>query len=244
MWSLGCPDQALQRSHEARALAQALAHPATQALALFGAARLRQLRRDVPEAHELAEATIAVSAEHGNAYQLAQGMGLHGWALFQQGQHEEGLEQMHQGLAALRTAGGEVGRPYFLTLLADAYGTVAQADTGLSLLTEARTIMDQNGQHFVDAEYHRLEGELRLHQTETDASQAARYFQQALDIARQQQARSWELRAATSLARLWQSQGKRQEAYDLLAPVYGWFTEGFDTADLQEAKALLNELEG
>jgi len=243
LWFLGYSDQALQRSHAARTLAQALAHLATQALALFSAARLRQFRRDVPEAHELAEATIAVSAEHGNAYQLAHGTVMHGWALFQQGQHEEGLEQMHQGLAALRTAGGEVGRPYFLTLLADAYGTVAQADTGLSLLTEARTIMDQNGQRFVDAECHRLEGELRLHQTEPDASQAEGYFQQALDIARQQQARSLELRAAMSLARLWQQQDKRQNAYDLLAPVYEWFTEGFDTADLKEAKVLLDVLE-
>jgi predicted ATPase len=243
LWYLGYPDQALQRSHEARALPQALAHPATQAMAIWSTARLRQLRRDVPEAHELAEATIAVSAEHGNTLYLAQGTMICGWALFQQGQHEEGLEQMHQGLAALRTAGGEVGRPYFLTLLADAYGTVAQADTGLSLLTEARTIMDQNGQRFVDAEYHRLEGELRLHQTEPDASQAARYFQQALDIARQQQARALELRAAMSLARLWQQQDKRQDAYDLLTPVYEWFTEGFDTADLKEAKVLLDELE-
>jgi predicted ATPase len=105
LWYLGYPDQALQRSHEARALAQALAHPATQALALFCAARLRQLRRDVSETHELAEAIITISTEQGNTLYLAQGMVLHGWALCQQGQNEEGLEQMHQGLAALRTAG-------------------------------------------------------------------------------------------------------------------------------------------
>jgi class 3 adenylate cyclase/predicted ATPase len=242
LWSLGYPEHALQRSHEARTLAQALAHPATQALALYGAARLRQLRREVPEAHELAEALIAVSAEHGNTLFLAYGTLIRGWALFQQGQREEGLAQLHQGLAAMRTAGGEVGRPSFLTLLAEAYGTMAQADQGLSLLAEARTIMDQNGPRYGEAECHRLEGELWLRQTEPEVSQASRCFQQALDIARQQQAKSLELRAATSLARLWQSQDKRQEAYDLLAPVYNWFTEGFDTADLQEAKTLLDEL--
>jgi predicted ATPase len=150
---------------------------------------------------------------------------------------------MHQGLASMRTAGTEVGRTTYLALLVEAYGAVAQADHGLSLLAEARTIIDQNGQRYVEAELHRLEGELRLLQTEPDASQAERCFQQALAVARQQQAKSLELRAATSLARLWESQGKRQEAYDLLAPVYAWFTEGFDTADLIDAKALLETLD-
>jgi predicted ATPase len=242
LWYLGYPEQALHSSHEERTLAQALAHPATQATALYGAAKLRQLRRDAHEAHELGEATIAVSTEHGNMLYLAYGTIMCGWALFHQGQYEEGLAQMHQGLAAMRAAGTEVARPTFLTLLAEAYGTVAQADKGLSLLAEARTITDQNGQRQLEAELHRLEGELLLHQAEPDAPQAEACFQQALDIARQQEAKSWELRAATSLARLWQSQGKRQEAYDLLAPVYGWFTEGFDTADLKEAKALLDTL--
>jgi predicted ATPase/class 3 adenylate cyclase len=242
LWPLGYPEHALHRSHEARTLAQALAHPATRALALYSAARLRQFRREVPEVQELAEALIAVSAEHGNTLFLAYGTFLRGWALFQQGQHEEGLVQLHQGLAAVIAAGGEVARPLYLTLLAEAYGTVAQADKGLSLLAEARTIIDQNGQRYVEAELHRLEGELRLRQTAPEVSQAARCFQQALDVARRQQAKSLELRAAMSLARLWQSQDKRQEAYDLLAPVYGWFTEGFDTADLMDARSLLDEL--
>jgi predicted ATPase len=242
LWSLGYPEHALHRSHEARTLAQALDHPTTQAMALFGAARLRQIRREVSEARELAEALIAVSTEHGHAFYLALGTFLRGWALFQQGQHEEGLAQMHQGLVALRTVGAEVIRPSFLTLLAEAYGTVAQADQGLSLLAEARTIMDQNGQRYVEAELYRLEGALRLRQTVPEVSQAVRCFQQALSIARQQQAKSLELRAATSLARLWQAQGQPQEAYDLLAPVYGWFTEGFDTTDLMDARLLLDEL--
>jgi predicted ATPase len=160
------------------------------------------------------------------------------------------LDQM-QTAKEVAQLGSVLGREFAYDMLQALYwqdketlqAALAQADTGLSLLTEARTIMDQNGQRFVDAEYHRLEGELRLHQTEPDASQAARYFQQALDIARQQQARALELRAAMSLARLWQQQDKRQDAYDLLTPVYEWFTEGFDTADLKEAKVLLDELE-
>ncbi|MEE8291639.1 MAG: adenylate cyclase, partial [Candidatus Tectomicrobia bacterium] len=244
LWYLGYPDQALQRSHEARTLAQELAHPATQAMTLYGAARLRQLCRDIPEAHELAEATITFSTEQGNTLYLALGTALRGWTLFQQGQQEEGLEQMQQGLAAMRTAGGGVARPIFLALLAEAYGKVEQADKGLPLLAEARTIMDKNGQRYVDAELHRIECELLLHHATPDVSQAESCFQQALAIARDQEAKSWELRAATSLARLWQQQGKRQDAYELLAPVYNWFTEGFDTADLQEAKALLAALEG
>jgi predicted ATPase len=210
-------------------------------VALYGTARLRQFCRDVPEAHELAEATITFTTEHRNTLYLAYGTFLRGWALFQQGQ-QEGIEQMHQGLVAMRTAGGEVGRPSFLTLLAEAYGIMAQAEKGLPLLAEARTIMEQNGQRFADAECHRLEGELRLQQTEPDVSLAESCFQQALDVARQQQARSLELRSALSLARLWQRQDKCQAAHDLLAPVYDWFTEGFDTADLQEAKASLDEL--
>jgi predicted ATPase len=180
LWHLGYPEQALQRSHEERALAQTLLHPTIQALALYGAARLRQLRRDVPETQELAEATIAFATEQGNPHYPAQGIFVRGWALFQQGQHDEGREQMQQGLAAYRAAGGEVGRPLFLALLAEAHGTVAQADTGLSLLAEAQTIIEQNGQRYVQAECHRLEGELQWHQTDPDASQAERCFQQAL----------------------------------------------------------------
>jgi predicted ATPase len=113
----------------------------------------------------------------------------------------------------------------------------------LEVLTEALAEMDTTELHYYDAELYRLKGALLLQQAAPDAAQAENCFHQALDVARQQQARSWELRAATSLARLWQSQDKRQEAYDLLTPVYAWFTEGFDTADLQEAKTLLDQLQ-
>jgi predicted ATPase len=244
LWFLGYPEQALHRSQQARTLARELAHPTSQAMTLHFATRLRQLRRDVPETHELAEALIAFTTEHGMAHSLANETFVRGWALFQQGQggEEEAMAQMRQGLVALRAAGNEVGQPMYLALLADAYGKIGQADEGLPLLVEAWSIFDQSGQGSQNAELHRIEGELRWRQSAPDAAQAEACFQAALDVARQQEAKSWELRAALSLARLWQQQGRRAEARELSAPIYNWFTEGFDTADLQEAKVLLEEL--
>ena len=149
---------------------------------------------------------------------------------------------MRQGLTDWRASGAELIVPYFLTLLAEGYSTPEQVDEGLDALQEGLEVMDRTGEHWWQAEVHRLTGALLLHQAVPDAAQAETCFHQALDIARQQHATSLELRAATSLARLWQSQGKGQDATDLLAPVYGWFTEGFDTADLKDAKRLLDEL--
>src|SRR5262249_26224249 len=153
-----------------------------------------------------------------------------------------GIAQMRQNLAALRTIGEAVGRPRLLALLAEAYGKSGQAEEGLRLLAEALVLMDNTGERQDAAEVQRIKGELLLWQAIPDAPQAEACFQQALAIARRQQAKSWELRAAMSLARLWQRQGKRAEAHALLEPVYSWFTEGFDTADLQDAKILLKAL--
>jgi predicted ATPase len=149
---------------------------------------------------------------------------------------------MQQSLAVYGTTGTEVSRPYFLALLAEACGKADHVEEGLSLLAEALTLVDKSGYRYWEAELYRLKGELRLQLSSDNVHEAETCFHHALDIARNQQAKSLELRATTSLARLWQSQGKRQDAHDLLAPVYGWFTEGFDTADLIDAKALLNEL--
>ena len=135
-------------------------------------------------------------------------------------------------------------RPYYLALLADAQGTLGKPATGLAVLTEALVLAETTGERWHAPELHRLKGALLLQQSPDNYTEAETCFQHATTLARNQQAKSLELRAATSLARLWQQQGKRQEAHDLLTPVYGWFTEGFDTADLQEAKALLEELEG
>ena len=173
---------------------------------------------------------------------MALGSLIRSWALAHQGRAQEGIEQLHQGLTTYRATGAEIGRPYYLAFLAEAYGTLGQPEAGLTVLTEALTLMDTTGERVSEPELYRLKGALLFQQSLENHLEAETCFQQAMAIAQSQQAKSWELRAATSLARLWQQQGKRTEARELLAPVYGWFTEGFDTADLQEAKALLDAL--
>jgi predicted ATPase len=208
------------------------------------AAALHQFRRDGHATQAQVEAAITVSTEQELPYWMAWGTVLRGWALAAQGHEVEGLMQMRQGLAAYRATGAELLRPYFLTLLAEAYGRVGQTAEGLRGLTEALALVYSNGARFYEAELHRLKGDLLwAHAAEDDAAVQAS-LRQALDISKRQQAKSLELRTAMSLSRLWQRQGQRVEAYALLAPIYGWFTEGFDTADLQDAKTLLEELGG
>jgi predicted ATPase len=189
---------------------------------------------------------IALSTEQGFPLFLALGTTWQGCVLAMQGQGEGGIPQIHRGLTAYRATGAEVFRPYHLALLAEAYGKVGRAVEGLTALAEALVTADKTGERNSEAELYRLKGELTLQasaqSTESRAQEAEGYFLKAIDIARQQQAKSWELRASTSLARLWQQQGKREDARQLLAEIYGWFTEGFDTKDLQEAKALLEKL--
>ena len=242
LWFLGYPDRALQRIHEALTLGQELAHPHSLAIALHFAAELHQLRREGQVAQERAAMEIALSEEQGAVQWLARGTILRGWALAWQGQGAEGLAQMCQGLSAYRATVAEEQRAYFLALLAEGYRGTGEVQEGLRVLAEALAAAHHRGERYCDAELHRLTGELLLLQSTDRHAEAEACFQQAMAVARRQQAKSWELRAATSLARLWQQQGKRAAAYDLLAPVYGWFTEGFDTADLREAKALLEEL--
>jgi predicted ATPase len=249
LWHLGYPAQALTKSQEALGLAQKLSHPMSQALALDYTAILHQFRREEHVARDQAERAITICTEQGFPYYLAWAVIIQGWALTGQGQIEEGITQMRQGLAALRATGAELRRPYYLELLAEAYGRAGQAEEGLQLLDEALDLVHKTGEGWREAELYRLKGELFLLQAESrggsrtaPAEHAESCFHQALAIARGQQAKSLELRAAMSLSRLWQQQGKRGQARELLAPVYGWFTEGFDTADLQEAKALLQEL--
>jgi predicted ATPase len=223
-------------------LAQQIVHPFSLSHALNAAASFHQLRREVRCTQERAEATISLATAQGFSLWLAVGSLLRGWALAQQGQAQEGIAQIEQGLRAYRATGGETARPYYLALLAEAHGTIGEPEVGLTALTEALTLVDTTGERWYEAELYRLKGELLLQQSSDNHPEAETCFQQAIAIAQNQQAKSFELRAATSLSKLWHQQGKRQEAHDLLAPVYGWFTEGFDTADLQEAKALLDEL--
>jgi class 3 adenylate cyclase/predicted ATPase len=243
LWCLGYPDQGLGRIDEAVALAQQIAHPYSLSYALHVAAVFHQYRREVRFTQEHAEATIVLATEQGFPHWMALGSILHSWALAQQGQGRDGIAQINQGLITYRATGAEIERPYSLGLLADVHGTMGQPEAGLTVLTEALSLADTTGARWYESELYRLKGELLLQQSLDNHTEADTWFQHAIRIAQSQQAKSWELRAATSLARLWQQQGKRQEAQDLLAPVYGWFTEGFDTADLKDAKALLNELE-
>ena len=242
LWCLGLPAQAVRWSQEALALAQALAHAYSLAAAQFWAAWLHYCRREAPAVQAHAEALLTLATAHGFPLHAGFGTCWRGWALAMQGEGEAGLAELRQGLAAVVATGNEVGRPLFLVLLAEAAGDAGQSEEGLCLLTEALTALEANGQGDMLAEAYRLQGVLLLRQAAPDAALAEACFQQALAIARRQQAKSWELRAAVSLSRLWQQQGKRDAAYQLLAEVYDWFTEGFDTADLQDAKALLDEL--
>jgi len=243
LWLLGYPEQALACLHEVLALAQELAHPWSLAHVRLMAAVVVQLsRRDVLAVHEQAEAAVTLSTEQGFQLWAAMGTSLRGWALAMQGQDEAGMAQVRQGIVALRATGAALWVPYFCTVLADASAYLGHPEDGLQALAEAYTLVQQHEERWWEAEIHRLRGVLLLRQPGTPQAEAATCFQQALDVARRQEAKSLELRAAMSLARLWQQQGKRAEAYDLLAPIYVWFTEGFDTADLQEAKALLDAL--
>jgi class 3 adenylate cyclase/predicted ATPase len=266
---LGYPEQGLARLHAALKRARELAHPFTLVYAHFQAADFHRLRREGQAAQRHAEAVVALASEHGFAQRLAQGIVQRGWALAEQRRVAEGIAQMRQGLAALQSTGAKQGVPGRLGLLAEAHGKEGQIEEGLRVVAEALTMLDNNGERRRESELYCLKGELLLLQVAgrqevpstplaiavgaeatwggaTLASplhiEAEACFQQALTVARRQQAKSLELRAALSLSRLWQRQGKRAAARALLAPTYGWFTEGFDTPDLKEAKALLDEL--
>ena len=192
--------------------------------------------------HEHAEAVVALATEQGFPLWAAMGTSLRGWALARQGQGEQGLAQVRQGMAACRATGAALSVPYLCTVLADVCDHLGHTEDGLRALVEAHTLVEQHEERYWEAEVSRLRGVVLLRQTIPQPEEAETCFRQALDIARRQEAKSLELRAAMSLSRLWQSQGKRTEAYELLAPIYGWFTEGFDTPDLKDAKALLDEL--
>ncbi|MFC3106699.1 adenylate/guanylate cyclase domain-containing protein [Undibacterium arcticum] len=248
LWLLGYPDQALARSQAALALAQTLSHPPDSATALIFAAELHLQRRETQATRELAEATLALATEHGFPFWLTYGTILSGWALAEQGRAAEGIEKMQQGLSAYLATGAELWRTHFLALLAEAYGRAGQPEAGLKTLAEALAVADRTEERVYEAELYRLKGELTLLQPSREGDEAGcqdeaeACFLQAIAIARRQSARSFELRTVMGLSRLWWRQGKPGDAHQMLAETYRWFTEGFDTADLQEARALLAEL--
>ncbi len=242
LWLLGYPDQALRQQHAAHTLAQEVAHPPSLAFTRMLGAIAHQLRREAPVAHEQAEALIALATEQGFTLFLAIGGILRAGTRTALRQRGEQIGQIRQDLAAVRETGSALWEPYFLALLADVYAQEGQVEAGLATLAEALAAAQATGERWGEAELYRLRGSLLLRQTGTPQAEAETWLQRAVDVARRQEAKSLELRAAMSLSRLWYQQGKRKEAHDLLAEVYAWFTEGFDTADLQEAKALLEEL--
>jgi predicted ATPase/class 3 adenylate cyclase len=250
LWCLGYPDQALKNTQDGLHLAHLLAHPHTLAFALNITATFHQFRHEETAVREQAEALLTLSTEHGFAYRAAVATIMQGWVLAAADQTEEGVVRMQEGLAAQRATGSESVAPYFLALQAEIYGKMGQPEEGLVALAEASALRQRTGEQWYEAELYRLKGELKLAQSSVQGlgssvqKEAEECFQRAIEIARRQQAKSLELRAVMSLSRLWQQQDKAEQARQMLAEIYGWFTEGFDTADLQEAKALLEELEG
>jgi predicted ATPase len=243
LWELGYATQAQQRNAELLAQAQQLGHPPNLVYAQLFGTLLAQYCRDAATTYDRADAVTAFGTAQGLEHNVVVGRILLGWALAMQGDAAAGVAHIRQGLAAVQGTGLKLYRPYFLALLAEAYGQAGQPEAGLTALAEAVTMVEATEERWWEAELYRLQGTLLLQSSRADAGRAAAGFQQALEVARRQQARALELRAALSLARLWQAQGQRAAARQLLAEIYGWFTEGFDTADLQAAKSLLAELE-
>ena len=244
LWCLAYPVQALRRCQKALALAQELTHPHGLAFAQHFAAFLFHRRREATVVQAQVDALLTLATAQGFPLFVGLGTCWRGWVLAMQGQSEVGLAQLHQGLAAVLATGQVLARPLYLFLLAEATRYAGQIEEGLRLLAEVLTVVEASGLGDLHAEVYRLQGELLLCQAVPNAVQAEVCFQQALAIARRQQAKSWELRAAVCLSRLWQRQGRRVAARQLMAEVYDCFTEGFDTVELQEARALLEELGG
>jgi len=250
LWFLGQPDQALERILEALTLARDLSEPHVVAHTLYFVAIVHLLRREPQLAREFAEASRDVSSEHGLVLYDASATIVLGWALSEQGMEEEGIEQMRQGIAAHEATGTEMARPLFLSLLGEALGKTHQTEEGLDLLEEALSLIHRKGERCYLPELYRIKGELLLMRDEkvringelADASDAEACFHESIKIAQQQKAKAYELRARMSLSRLYQNQNKHQEARNVLAQIYDSFTEGFDTADLLEAKTLLDAL--
>jgi predicted ATPase len=236
---LGSPDHAVQRLAQCLALTRAHNRPFGRAYALSYAASCYQMRREAQRVQELAEEAIVLAQEHGFTQWLWNAQVRRGWSCAMQGRHDEGKAAIEQSLMVRATSGLGSGRPHDLVMFAEVCGMVGRPEEGLCALAEAQTI---SGARYCEAELYRVKGELLLFASADNHSEAEACFRQSLDIARGQQAKWWELRAAMSLARLWQQQGKRQAARALLAPIYAWFTEGFDTADLLEARTLLEDL--
>jgi predicted ATPase len=238
---LGYPDQAFTLSRQAIASARELGYPYTVAYSLHVNCIFHQLLGDGTILRQRSEELVALAREQGFPHFVGSGTYFRGWAtMVLGGSIQNAISEMQQGLATTRATGAEIRVPYYFGLLAEAYRRTNRTTEGLALLSEAFELVERTDERWYEGELYRLRGEILI--ANADRRGAELCFARALVIARGQQAKSWELRAAMSLARLWRDQGKQQQARELLAPVYGWFTEGFDTRDLKEAKVLLEQL--
>jgi predicted ATPase len=244
LWLLGFPDQALARAEDGLALALELKHPFSVGYARCWLAWACQFRRDAAYVHEQADAAVALAIEQGFTLWAAKATIHRGWALAMDGKIEDGVLELEMGVAAWRATGAAATLPFYYAMQAEAFALLGKTRDGLKRLDEAQILVEQNKDRWWEAEIYRLRGALLLQHSKAKRGEAETWFGRALDVARRQQAKSLELRAAISLARLWRDQGKHAEARDLLAPIHGWFTEGFDTPDLKEARALLESVRG
>ena len=249
LWFLGYPDQALLRSREAIKRAQQLNHPFSLSAAHHFAGWLHLLRRESQLTLEHADTAMAIAAEQGFVFFIAYDTMLKGWATAEKGQLEAGISLLREGLISFQATGTKVLVPQWMIVLAELYATLGQVKDALSTLAEAQLLYKKNnGERYFIAEMLRLKGQLLIQQKKdkmqeaSDCGESATHLLNAIELARQQEAKSLELRAAVSLSRIWQSQGKKSDAFDLLSEIYGWFEEGLDTPDLIAAKVLLEEL--
>jgi predicted ATPase len=240
LFCLGFPEQGLAQSRAAIAETRRLAHPPSLALILAFGVILLSLVRDNAALDQLVDQLVAVATDQGFPFYRALGTIYRGWVKVKNGDVTEGLSLLHSGSSAHRATGTELWAPYHIALLARASKIEGQIEESLTLFDEALQVVERTGERLLEAELYRHKGQLLLRQGHPEAAEELYY--KALSIAAEQEAKLWELRAAASLARLRRDQGRHAEARDLLAPVYGWFTEGFDTPDLKEAKALLDDL--
>jgi predicted ATPase len=242
LWILGYPSAALTDTHHALKEAGDIGQTATLMAALGFSSITHVCCRNYAEADAESDKLGALANQKGSAPYKAISMLHHGLVLALTGEVSEAVKVITSGLAANRSAGATVWMPINLSYLATAYAGLGKFDDASRSIGEAMAAVETTKEKWCEAEVNRTAGEIALMSPESDAAKAEAYLERALSVARAQQAKSWELRSAMSMARLWRDQGKREEARELLAPVYGWFTEGFDTLDLKEAKALLNEL--
>jgi predicted ATPase len=237
---LGYADRARSCVNDALTEARRLEHPYTLVVVSGLACWAEWPANSRGEVQRHADNVISLCNDHGYPWWLGVGMWHRGWSLTALGQAQEGMALLAQGLSIARATGGTLGFPFALVEFAKAHAQLGRRDDSLSYLAEAAHLIETTGERYAEAELHRLRGDLL--NAAGNLTGAEQSYHQALSVAKQQSAKTFELRAATGLAGLWRDQGKREEARDLLAPVYGWFTEGYDTRDLKDAKALLDEL--